>query len=182
MFEPIGGSAPKYTGKNVINPLAAICAGQMMLGLPGREQGGRRASRRPSCKRHRREDEEHGRRQDGLCRPPRSGDLVTATASARRPVLKAHAVEGDQMPIPEVEKIWMDGELVDWARGQDPRPHACPALRLGRLRGHPRLRDRPRRGGLPPRPTTSSGSTARRKCTTCASRTRSRSWSRRPRR
>jgi len=31
MFEPIGGSAPKYTGKNIINPLAAICAGQMML-------------------------------------------------------------------------------------------------------------------------------------------------------
>ena len=31
MFEPIGGSAPKYTGKNVINPLAAICAGGMMM-------------------------------------------------------------------------------------------------------------------------------------------------------
>jgi 3-isopropylmalate dehydrogenase len=31
MFEPIGGSAPKYTGKAVINPLAAICAMQMML-------------------------------------------------------------------------------------------------------------------------------------------------------
>lgn len=31
MFEPIGGSAPKYTGKNVINPLAAICAGGMLL-------------------------------------------------------------------------------------------------------------------------------------------------------
>ncbi len=31
MFEPIGGSAPKYTGKNVINPIAAIMAGQMML-------------------------------------------------------------------------------------------------------------------------------------------------------
>lgn len=31
MYEPIGGSAPKYTGKNIINPLAAICAGQMML-------------------------------------------------------------------------------------------------------------------------------------------------------
>ncbi len=31
MFEPIGGSAPKYTGQNVINPLAAICAMQMML-------------------------------------------------------------------------------------------------------------------------------------------------------
>jgi 3-isopropylmalate dehydrogenase len=31
MFEPIGGSAPRYTGKNVINPLAAICAVGMML-------------------------------------------------------------------------------------------------------------------------------------------------------
>ncbi|UCC65905.1 MAG: 3-isopropylmalate dehydrogenase [Deltaproteobacteria bacterium] len=31
MFEPIGGSAPKYAGKNVINPLAAICACQMMV-------------------------------------------------------------------------------------------------------------------------------------------------------
>jgi len=31
MFEPIGGSAPKYAGQNVINPLAAIMAGQMML-------------------------------------------------------------------------------------------------------------------------------------------------------
>jgi 3-isopropylmalate dehydrogenase len=31
MFEPIGGSAPKYTGMNVINPLAAICSGMMML-------------------------------------------------------------------------------------------------------------------------------------------------------
>jgi len=31
MFEPIGGSAPKYTGMNIINPLAAIAAAQMML-------------------------------------------------------------------------------------------------------------------------------------------------------
>jgi 3-isopropylmalate dehydrogenase len=35
MFEPIGGSAPKYTGKNVINPLAAICAGGMLLDTLG---------------------------------------------------------------------------------------------------------------------------------------------------
>jgi 3-isopropylmalate dehydrogenase len=38
MFEPIGGSAPKYTGKGVINPLAAICAGQMMLETLGEEE------------------------------------------------------------------------------------------------------------------------------------------------
>jgi len=31
MFEPIGGSAPKYTGLNIINPVAAIAAAQMML-------------------------------------------------------------------------------------------------------------------------------------------------------
>jgi 3-isopropylmalate dehydrogenase len=35
MFEPMGGSAPKYTGKNVINPLAAICAGGMLLDTLG---------------------------------------------------------------------------------------------------------------------------------------------------
>ncbi len=37
MFEPIGGSAPKYTGKNIINPLAAIAAAQMMLETLGEE-------------------------------------------------------------------------------------------------------------------------------------------------
>ena len=31
MFEPIGGSTPKYTGMNVVNPLAAIEAARMML-------------------------------------------------------------------------------------------------------------------------------------------------------
>ncbi|MFA5554375.1 MAG: 3-isopropylmalate dehydrogenase [Phycisphaerae bacterium] len=38
MFEPIGGSAPKYTGKGVINPLAAICAAAMMLQTLGEEK------------------------------------------------------------------------------------------------------------------------------------------------
>jgi len=38
MFEPIGGSAPKYTGKDIINPLAAICAAQMMLETLGEEK------------------------------------------------------------------------------------------------------------------------------------------------
>ncbi len=38
MFEPIGGSAPKYTGKNIINPLAAICALSLMLDTLGEEE------------------------------------------------------------------------------------------------------------------------------------------------
>jgi 3-isopropylmalate dehydrogenase len=42
MFEPIGGSAPKYTGKNIINPLAAICAGGMMLDVLGLNESGKK--------------------------------------------------------------------------------------------------------------------------------------------
>jgi len=41
MFEPIGGSAPKYTGLNVINPLAAICAAGMMLENLGEVKAGK---------------------------------------------------------------------------------------------------------------------------------------------
>ena len=39
MFEPMGGSAPKYTGQGVINPIAAINAMAMLL-----EQAGRSAA------------------------------------------------------------------------------------------------------------------------------------------
>ena len=39
MFEPIGGSAPKYTGQNVINPIAAIGALGMLLSETGRNKG-----------------------------------------------------------------------------------------------------------------------------------------------
>jgi len=39
MFEPIGGSAPKYTGQNVINPIAAIAAMAMLLRVVGDLKG-----------------------------------------------------------------------------------------------------------------------------------------------
>ncbi len=39
MFEPMGGSAPKYTGKNVINPIAAIASLSMLLRETGNNQG-----------------------------------------------------------------------------------------------------------------------------------------------
>jgi 3-isopropylmalate dehydrogenase len=41
MFEPIGGSAPKYTGMGVVSPLAAIAACQMMLDHLGEEEAAR---------------------------------------------------------------------------------------------------------------------------------------------
>jgi 3-isopropylmalate dehydrogenase len=45
MFEPIGGSAPKYTGQGVINPMAAIAACQMMLEHLGEREAAARVDR-----------------------------------------------------------------------------------------------------------------------------------------
>ncbi len=42
MFEPMGGSAPKYTGRNIINPIAAVAAMSMLLDQCGQEKAGRR--------------------------------------------------------------------------------------------------------------------------------------------
>ena len=49
MFEPIGGSAPKYTGMNIINPLAAIEAGRMMLKHLGEDEAARVIEDAVSC-------------------------------------------------------------------------------------------------------------------------------------
>jgi 3-isopropylmalate dehydrogenase len=42
MFEPIGGSAPKYAGKNIVNPMAAISACQMMVDHLGEKKAAQR--------------------------------------------------------------------------------------------------------------------------------------------
>ena len=42
MFEPIGGTAPAFTGLNQINPLAAICSGAMMLEALGETRAAER--------------------------------------------------------------------------------------------------------------------------------------------
>ena len=42
MFEPMGGSAPKYTGQHVINPIAAINAMAMLLEHTGHPKAARR--------------------------------------------------------------------------------------------------------------------------------------------
>jgi len=38
MFEPVHGSAPKYTGMNRVNPTAAIMAAQMMMDYLGEKE------------------------------------------------------------------------------------------------------------------------------------------------
>ncbi|HRF02573.1 MAG TPA: 3-isopropylmalate dehydrogenase [Pirellulaceae bacterium] len=45
MYEPMGGSAPKYTGQNVINPIAAIAAMAMLLEHTGQPKAGARIGR-----------------------------------------------------------------------------------------------------------------------------------------
>jgi 3-isopropylmalate dehydrogenase len=61
MFEPIGGSAPKYTGKNVINPLAAIAAVQMLLDFLGEKDAAKRV-------------------EDAIIRSLASGDIKSLSA------------------------------------------------------------------------------------------------------
>ena len=69
MFEPMGGSAPKYTGTGKINPIAAISATAMLLGAERLREGCRPSDERhPNGDRH--QDEEPGRRQDGLHHHP----------------------------------------------------------------------------------------------------------------
>ncbi len=45
MFEPIGGSAPKYSGKGIINPIAAISSAQLLLETLGETRAAQRIER-----------------------------------------------------------------------------------------------------------------------------------------
>ena len=45
MFEPIHGSAPKYTGKNIVNPIATIWAGALMLDHLGEPKAAQRITK-----------------------------------------------------------------------------------------------------------------------------------------
>ena len=45
MFEPIGGSSPKYAGKNVINPIGAILAAKLMLETLGEPEAAQMVER-----------------------------------------------------------------------------------------------------------------------------------------
>ncbi len=49
MFEPIGGSAPKYTGQGKINPLASIGALAMMLETLGQDDAARAVEKAIAC-------------------------------------------------------------------------------------------------------------------------------------
>ena len=52
IFEATHGTAPKYAGKDVVNPSSVILSGVMMLDSPGLERGGR-ADREGHLEEHR---------------------------------------------------------------------------------------------------------------------------------
>jgi 3-isopropylmalate dehydrogenase len=79
MFEPIHGSAPKYGGKNVANPIAAICAAGMMLEHLGEAEAGRAVEQAVATLLA------EGRVRSGTAGQPTTeiGDLVVETLRAR---------------------------------------------------------------------------------------------------
>ncbi len=77
MFEPMGGSAPKYAGQNVINPMAAIGAAMMMLDSLGETKSAQ--VDRGGHDRDDEEDEEPGSRQDGHVSTTEVGDMVAGS-------------------------------------------------------------------------------------------------------
>ncbi len=79
MFEPMGGSAPKYTGKNVINPLAAIGAGAMMLDALGERDAAAAIERAIAATTPRMRSQAAGHMGFGTTEV---GDLVAATVAA----------------------------------------------------------------------------------------------------
>jgi len=86
MFEPIGGSAPKYTGLGVVNPLAAIGAAQLMLDQLGAAKAAAAWRRRLEDRRQR--HAEHGRGQDGPVHQPggRQGGPIRGGIDLNQPL------------------------------------------------------------------------------------------------
>ena len=92
MFEPVHGSAPDIAGQNKANPVAAILSAALMLDHLG--EGDAAARVRKAC-----------------------AEVTTAhrlhhrdRRRGRRPSVRRTT----DMPITPTEKIWMNGELVDW--------------------------------------------------------------------
>ena len=92
LFEPVHGSAPDIAGTGQRRPPGCDHLGCDDARVPGRGRGGRSGP--------------EGRRR------VRRRDRHAPTRSATRSPTGCR--EGPGMPIEKTEKIWMDGELVDW--------------------------------------------------------------------
>jgi hypothetical protein len=98
LFEPVHGAAHDIAGQGIANPLAAIHSAALMLEHLGEQR------RRPA-------------HPQGAVRAVRChvGPIHRTPKRCPRPPWATPSQKGSEMPITPTEKIWMDGELVDWA-------------------------------------------------------------------
>ena len=100
LFEPVHGAAHDIAGKGIANPLAAIHSAALMLEHLGEADAAERIIKAVA------------EQTDAMSTPTStSNEAAVHHRRGRRHRRKAVAA----MPITPTEKIWMDGELVDWA-------------------------------------------------------------------
>ena len=99
MFEPVHGSAPDIAGTGRADPTAAIVSTAMMLDFLGASDPAGRITRAVSS----------------LAGADLVPDLASRPPRSATPSPSSLPQKGcSPMPITKTEKIWMDGELVDW--------------------------------------------------------------------
>ncbi len=179
VFEPVHGSAPDIAGQGIANPLATFLSvgDDAAPRARARRRRGRR-SRRPSRRRSRaacaRADLDTG--ADGERRGRHRGDdrgrdRGALSPCGQRRIRNTQARDQAEGELSSGEgRVHLDERRVRrLGRREGPRAQPRPALRHRRLRGHPRLRDRPRHRRSSAIASTSSGCTSRPSSTTCRS-------------
>ena len=141
MFEPVHGSAPDIAGQGKANPVAAIISAAMMLEFLGEADAAARI--RKAC--------------------ADTATLTGSTSDDRRPRRRPPVTRGGTSAHHAHREDLDERRARRLGRRPDPRPHPHPALRHGRLRGHPRLRDRPTAPPCSASPSTWSACTTRRR-------------------
>ena len=142
MFEPVHGSAPDIAGQGKANPIAAILSAAMMLEFLGEADAAARI--RKACA-----DTADAHR----LHRPRSATSSSPACNPRGNT-DAHHTHREDLDERRARRL---------GRRQHPHPHPHAALRHGRVRGHPRLRDRRRARPCSASPSTWSGCTTRRR-------------------
>ena len=126
LFEPVHGAAHDIAGTGTANPLAADPLGRAHARAPG-EARRRRAGHQG---RHRVCPTPCRTRRCRLRRPP----SPSATPLQKGSEPRAHHPDREDLARRRARRL---------GQGHGPRAHPLAALRLGRLRGHPRLPDQP---------------------------------------